>query len=560
MEATRQAAARGPLLPVVVPWLAAALVDVYLAYGGWPLPRWWESLLEVVLFAGAGRVQWGLGRGWLRSPLLPAAVVAIYAWTIYAPKAIHQLVPFLLGLVIALAWILRLASRWKVPQIIGTAVAVLAVLCTRWVDTRALDHPRPWVPPSVRERLAWPLSPPRARTIAASGPAVVIISVDTLRADAAREMETVRRLAARGAFWERAMSTSSWTLPALASLQTGLMPAEHGAACRGVDCQGIFAGVRLLAEALEASGCHAAVVSNPWATSGTGFARGFDVFVETRLNRLLIAPQPAGLQHQDAQHVVDAALRWLGSAPDRGFYLWVHVFDPHLPYLHSEDPAFRALTAEQLRNSFPVLPARREALRAAYMGQVGYVDRQLLRLLDALERRGVLATGVVVFTADHGEEFWDHGGVEHGHSHHGEVVDVPLALVAPGVTPGPRSGVASLIDIAPTIRAAVGLAPGGLDLRAGVPEERVATAWGGLILRTDCSARDVRRRVIARDCEASPGAVAAYDLHADPGEVRPIPWGPGDELVRAATSVAAPRRGEPAEVDRKALRALCYVQ
>src|SRR4029450_6199643 len=102
----------------------------------------------------------------------------------------------------------------------------------------------------------------------------------------------------------------------------------------------------------------------------------------------------------------------------------------------------------------------------------------------------------VVFTADHGEEFWDHGGVEHGHSHHGEVVDVPLVLVAPGVSPGRREGVASLVDVAPTVRAALGLAPGGLDLRRGVPEDRVAAAWGGLILHIDCSARDARRRVI----------------------------------------------------------------
>src|SRR2546428_696465 len=80
----------------------------------------------------------------------------------------------------------------------------------------------------------------------ARGPAVVVVSVDPLRADAALGMATFKRLAARGAAWERAMSTSSWTLPALASLRTGRMPAEHGAGClEDAHCQGIFPGVRL---------------------------------------------------------------------------------------------------------------------------------------------------------------------------------------------------------------------------------------------------------------------------------------------------------------------------
>jgi arylsulfatase A-like enzyme len=102
-------------------------------------------------------------------------------------------------------------------------------------------------------------------------------------------------------------------------------------------------------------------------------------------------------------------------------------------------------------------------VHAGYAAEVAYVDRHLGRLLDALEAKGVLDSGIVVFTSDHGEEFWEHGGLEHGHSHHAEVLDVPLLLVAPGLAPGPRGGVASLVDVVPTIRAALGDAPDGSE-------------------------------------------------------------------------------------------------
>jgi arylsulfatase len=558
-------AAEDLLLPFLLPWLAALSVDVYLAFSGWPRPPAWQLAIDIGVFGLAGRVQWRFARGWGRSPLLAAAVVVWFAFLIYGPRPMYQLIPFLLGLAIGVAWLLRqVAMRWPASPVLGAVIAILAVLGTRWLEGPLRDRPATWTSPSVLADLCWPLHRLSASASAASGPVVVVLSVDTLRADAARAMATFTRLAARGAAWERAMSTSSWTLPALASLQTGRMPAEHGAGClEDGHCQGIFPKVHVLAEELRGAGyATAAIVSNPWISPGTGFGRGFETFVEqgNPPNRLILAGLPAGPHPQDAKHTVDAALRWLETAPERGFYLWVHFLGPHLPYTHSGDPSLRSLEGVRLRSAFPLSAARRTAIRAAYAAEVAYTDAQLQRLLDALERRGILDQGVVVFTADHGEEFWDHLGVEHGHSHHGEVVDVPLVLVAPGVTAGARSGVASLIDVAPTIRAAVGLPPGGIDLRRGVPEGRIATAWGGLVQHLDCSARDASRRVIAVGCDHATAAVSAYDLGGDPAELHPIAWTPDDELVRAAWSVAPPRPGTASEIDRSALRALGYVQ
>jgi arylsulfatase A-like enzyme len=377
-------------------------------------------------------------------------------------------------------------------------------------------------------------------------------------------MASVGRLAQRGAVWPRAMSTSSWTLPALASLQTGLMPAAHGAGClEEGHCQGLSPEVRPLAEELGAAGwVTAAVVSNPWVGAGTGFDRGFDYFFDSGriLNRLVIGGAPRGLHRQDDARTVDEALAWLEGAPRRGFYLWVHLLGPHMPYHHSPNPSMQTIDPVALRSAYPPSETQKRIVRDAYAGEVAYSDRQVMRLLDALEARGVLDDGVVVLTADHGEELWDHGGIEHGHSHHGEVVDVSLVLVAPGVVPGERPGVASLLDVAPTLRAIAGLPPRGLDLRAGVPAARTATAWGGLILHLDCSARAAGRRVIARDCSHDADKVRVYDLARDPLELAPMPWEPDDPLVQSAWAVQAPGRGAASNLPVDRLRALGYLQ
>jgi arylsulfatase A-like enzyme len=265
-------------------------------------------------------------------------------------------------------------------------------------------------------------------------------------------------------------------------------------------------------------------------------------------------------QRQNGSDLVDAAIRWLARVPPRGFYLWVHLLEPHLPYRNAPAPRSPVVGRKTLRNSLPLDADERAAVHAGYAAEVAYVDRHLGRLLDALEAKGVLDSGIVVFTSDHGEEFWEHGGLEHGHSHHAEVLDVPLVLIAPGLAPGSRGGVASLVDVVPTIRAALGDDPGGIDLRDGVPADRIATAWGGLLVRSDCSARDRRQRAIVRDCADTEDAVQVFDLQADPAERWPLRWAPTDTVVSAARNVSPPVQGDVAPVDRERLRALGYLQ
>lgn len=549
------------LLLTIAPWAAIAILDTYASWGSWPRPAGWQLALEFLLLIFAGRTQFKLARGWLRTPLLASAVTLFFSSFLYIPNESHQIVAFLGGVAFLLFFGTRwIATRVTVPPVVGIVVGIAVVLGVRYCDAIAEERPHLSSLQSTIQDLTWPSREIPKQPTTDKLP-VVIITVDTLRADSAQTMETYKRLSRRGATWERAMSTSNWTLPALASLQTGKMPAAHGAGCLpGDHCQGISEGVRMLAEDLSAQGyATAAVVANPWLTTGTGFGRGFDQLIEvgSYVKRLLFASFPDGPHRQDSSYVIDASLHWLAKQKDTGFYLWVHIVDPHLPYPRSEDPYLQVLKVEQVRNSTPRTEAQKKAIKAAYAEEVAYADRQLLRLLDALEAKGVLDRGLVIFSADHGEEFWDHDGFEHGHSHHTEVVDVPLVLVAPGVQPGTRPGVASLLDVAPTIRAAVGVEPGGIDLRAGVPADRIATAWGGLLMHLDCSARDPGKRAIATGCGEQ---ATLFELTTDPDEHRPLPAPSDDPVAQAARKVVAPKQSNAAGVNREALRMLGYQQ
>jgi hypothetical protein len=550
---------RGSFLPVLLPWLTVAVVDSAVVRTAYVQPAAWQFGLELALLTGLAWAQWTFARSWVRSPLLAALVAALFGALPHAPGGAAKAVPFIAGIVVPgivlLSWLSR---RVRIPTLAGVVAAAAVVLAAHRADHEAQSS----VTTSSGASTAPAASAP---TGAASGaPPIVILSIDTLRADSAETMPFIQRLAARGAYWPRAMSTSSWTLPALASLQTGVMPAVHGAAClEDSHCQGLFESVPTLAEELRGAGWRtAAVVANPWAGAGMGFDRGFDQFLDPGQpgKRLLIGGSPKGPHGQDDARTIDEAISWLQSAPARGFYLWVHLMGPHMPYTHSASEKMRWLDPVKLRSSYPSSDAQKKEIRDAYDAEVRYTDEQVTRFLDALEARGILDEGTFVVTADHGEEFWDHGGVEHGHSHHGEVVDVPLLLVTPGVGSGRRPGTASLVDVAPTIRSIAGLEPAGLDLRKGIAADRVATAWGGIILRHDCSARDATQRLIVRDCSREKAAMRLFDLVRDPGELHPTQTPEMGTLVDAVRGIEAPAKSDSVPLGSDRLRALGYLQ
>ena len=534
-------------------WAVALAFELGLAAGLPIAPTSTQLAVELgvgVLLAG---FHAHFSRGVLASPIWPAALLLLGA--IIRHHGVAE------GVTVAVVTLALAVGSLRIHRsgllLIGVAASGFGVLGARDI---ALHERAPQTWPG---RLAAELTralPKLSRL--PDHPGMVVITIDTLRWDVAPEMDSWKQLAAKGHTWRRAMSTASWTAPALASTWTGLSPIDHGC---GASWKGgtdpVRGDVPLLAEQLQAQGTvTAAFVSNPYASGDLGFDRGFDTWHhvdEETPAELLFAgrpPPPAVFQRAD-EVVISKANAWLSAAPDRGFVLGVHLVGPPLPYAHTKDALAMSVSAPgDIRSGrLEDTPPLRRAVRAAYAGEVAETDLLIGGLLHALESRSF--EGAIVLTADHGEEFWEHGGFEHGHSHHGEVIDVPLVLVAPGLSEDTRTDLASLVDITPTLRGLAGLKPNGLDLRRPIPEDRIATAAGNLYLPHARSARQGQNRIIVTE------AVSQFDLWADPREQHPEPVTGRSVLLEAALASQPAAAGDEAvQLDPEALRALGYIE
>jgi arylsulfatase A-like enzyme len=288
---------------------------------------------------------------------------------------------------------------------------------------------------------------------------VVLISIDTLRADhvgaygASRaHTPTLDELAARGVRFEHAFSPAPITLPAHASLLTGLEPPQHGV--RGNGAFRLPEEALTLAEALRAAGFATAAFVGAFVLDRQyGLAQGFDAYDDRMTSRR--AAGATGFAERRADAVVDAALAWLATAPER-FFLFVHLYDPHANY--DPPPGFRA--------AFP---------RHPYAGEIAFADAQLARLLAGIRERWPDDRTLVVATSDHGESLGEHGEATHAYTLYDATQRVPLLLAGPGL---PRGAVASpvvrLVDVTPTI-----LALAGLDAPPGSPGRDLRGALSG---------------------------------------------------------------------------------
>ena len=299
--------------------------------------------------------------------------------------------------------------------------------------------------------------------------AAILIVVDALRADhlgvygyARPTSPNLDAWAREGRQFDRAYSTSTWTLPSFASLHTGQFPSRHRAGIAGFDGPDPIAANRLgtdvptLAEAFaERRLITGAVVNNPLLEPSFGLQRGFQTYDY---------PQDSVRAVRGADQMVDRALTLIDQWRNQSFFLLIHFIDPHLDY--DAPPPFRGRFSSAFDSQLK-LPIRdlnllrhhlgaftdqdREFITAAYDEEVAFVDAQLGRLRSALATRGMLDRSLIVVTADHGEELFEHGGFEHGHAMWEEVVRVPLIIWGPGVIAGREASPVSLADIAPTM-------------------------------------------------------------------------------------------------------------
>lgn len=297
--------------------------------------------------------------------------------------------------------------------------------------------------------LAWLVVACQGESLPSAPESVLLITLDTTRADVLDGSPTSRALAPRiaaladeGLRFPNAYTVAPLTLPAHASLLTGLYPPRHGLRDNGQDALG--PAVETLGERLSDAGFDtAAFVSSVVLDRGFGLDQGFARYDQPELD----PSERHGHAERPASATVSAAAGWLREREsERPFFLWVHLYDAHLPYQPS--------------------PAHLERAGGdAYRGEIAGLDAAVGELLDALESTGHAAQTLVVLTADHGESLGEHGEPTHGALCYEATVRVPLVFRFPGPPPEPAPvRFASLVDLMPTILARLGLAaPSELD-------------------------------------------------------------------------------------------------
>ncbi len=369
---------------------------------------------------------------------------------------------------------------------------------------------------------------------------MVLVLVDTLRRDSLscyggeRPTPALDALAARGVRFEQAISSSGWTLPAAASILTGVAPPVHQARGKKSRLTPISPDVPTGAELLAASGVRTLAFTNAaFVNPLLGLTRGFE-FESHR-----------HAYNQDirrADETIDAALVELARDDGRPTFCLIHLFDPHLDY----DPPgeFARRYTEGLVNAerplgweqcSTVLPGQRESVspehvarvRAAYDAEVAFVDAEIGRFVAELERRGARERTTILVSADHGEEFWEHGAFEHGHSLYDELVRVPLIL-ATGEDPARASVVYApvrTLDLMPTIFALFGLPPSPtfegqslLPIRAEDRAARPLVLDSTLYGHDKVALRTERHKLILDRDPRAEHPLELYDWIADPLE------------------------------------------
>ncbi|MHC4942927.1 MAG: sulfatase-like hydrolase/transferase [Planctomycetota bacterium] len=257
----------------------------------------------------------------------------------------------------------------------------------------------------------------------ASGPSVLLITVDTLRGDrlgctgySEGHTPVLDRLAREGVLFDCCIVSAPITLPSHATIMTGLLP--HELAVRDNKPFGLAREAETLAEVLKARGyCTLAVVSGEPLAHGCGMEQGFDAY------RFKPGPRKsrASLLETTAEATTGLALETADSLEGgEPFFMWVHYFDPHYPY---EPPA-------------RVLKKLPEGAAHPYDGEVAFVDQEIGRLLKGYEKKGLLDSTFLVVTSDHGEGLEDHGEPTHAFFLYDTTIKVPLVIQGPGIEAG----------------------------------------------------------------------------------------------------------------------------
>jgi arylsulfatase A-like enzyme len=407
----------------------------------------------------------------------------------------------------------------------------------------------------------------------ATGPSVILIVADSLRADhvgaygsTTAQTPAIDRLAKDGVVFENAFAISTWTRPSVATILTSLYPSSHGVQ-RKTDS--LPEAAPTLAESMHDAGYRTV----GYVTSGDiapafGFGQGFQEYhflspelhfgatasgaklalydaMRVARERLLTEAKSVELYYQDARAVNGAALPWLDRNGAGPAFMLVHYMDPHDPYF---EMPYNGVAVSRVDTPSPE-PSQRDRIASLYAGNVEYLDRFVGNLVETLKQAKRYDDTVIALVSDHGEEFYEHRGWWHGRTLYDEESRVPFIVkLAKNQKAGTRvKGWARLLDVAPTL--------------AGAAKVPASPAWQGRNLFSDAPApealyqeqhhegsvlrsiRTAKWKLIVAN-ENNPRGLAPvelYDMQADPKETKNVAADQADVVTRLSGELAALR-------------------
>ncbi|MGQ9579170.1 MAG: sulfatase-like hydrolase/transferase [Candidatus Aminicenantales bacterium] len=271
---------------------------------------------------------------------------------------------------------------------------------------------------------------------------VLLVTIDTLRTDrlscySDRYLKTanIDRLAQKGIVFERAFAHNPLTLPSHVNIMLGTTPLYHGVSENARSK--VSEEFLTLAEFLKANGYMTAAFIGAFPLdSRFGLNQGFDTYDESypaKSGAAFVYPE------RRAEKVIENALSWLAGIPaGKKWFCWIHLWDPHAPYWPPEPYATR------FKND-------------PYTGEVAYVDEQVGKLFDFLEKNHLEERTLIILTGDHGEALGEHGEATHGYFAYNSTIWIPLIVAGPGIKQGRQAAYVAHIDLFPTVADYLGL-------------------------------------------------------------------------------------------------------
>ncbi len=445
-------------------------------------------------------------------------------------------------------------------------------------------------------------------------PHIILLTVDTLRQDAlscyggATPTPNIDRLVEDSVLFTNAYSSAPWTLPSFSSIFTGVSPWVHQTTKMR---QVLPAGLTTLGEKMaEAGYLTGGIGLNYFLTQrGGGWAvnRGF---AEYNFYPKFHSPRTAAFEVLAGRDVsafdlwattddlTRMARDWVRGHGASGFFFWLHYLDPHMPFLPPEEffpggklneeaaQEYGSMDALDRFRSGHLLPtAEAKAwVRGLYRGEVQHVDDRIGSFLSILKETGIYDDALIVFTSDHGDEHFDHAGVDHGHTLYDELLRVPLAFKLPGsVTTGKVDPIVGTVSILPTILELAGIdfTAENFSGRSLVPYWDQDFTEDQIIFSTGAYVFEERESVIFEGWKyirsLSSGAEELYNLRVDPRERDNLAAVDHERIAKAHVLLKGNEaRGEQlrkhygleataegvelTEAERRLLRSLGYVQ